>query len=149
MSTPAERVPLADYLNDVRTTSSRLIADLCEPAAELGLSREEHLVLLMLWHTDGMAEERIAGRLHLPAVLVEQALRSLQQKALVEREGGSETADVWLTQEGRGARERVGKDEMCSRLRLLERDITALRGKLHRALALLGEEMAGSGEAHA
>ena len=151
MNAPAERVSLNEYLDDVLVTSNRLLTDLCEPADELGLNREEHLVLLMLWDADGMEAERVIERLHLPAVLVEQALRSLQQKAFVEREDGRETAGVWLTQAGREARERVGKGEMCSRLRLLERDIAALRDKLHRALDLVGEEMAGfgTGEAHA
>jgi hypothetical protein len=114
---PSLRAPLDTTLDDLLCTSSRLVADLCEPVE----------------------------RLCLPPVLAEQTLESLQRKALIERERHPESPDVWLTRAGREARDRAGKGEMCTRLRLFERDIAELRDKLQRALDLIGEEMAGFG----
>jgi DNA-binding MarR family transcriptional regulator len=142
---PSLRAPLDTTLDDLLCTSSRLVADLCEPVERLGLSREEHLVLLLLWDTDGMPVPLLVERLCLPPVLAEQTLESLQRKALIERERHPESPDVWLTRAGREARDRAGKGEMCTRLRLFERDIAELRDKLQRALDLIGEEMAGFG----
>lgn len=142
---PSPRLPLRAYLDDVLATSNRLVADLCEPVERLGLSRAEHLVLLMLWDTDGMPEAALGERLRLPGTLVAPALQSLQDKALVERGAFDGAADVWLTRDGRRAQQQAGRDEMCSRLRVFERDIAGLHAKLQRALDLVGEEMAGSG----
>ncbi len=126
---------LNERLDAALSVSNRLVADLCEPIKDLGLSGDEHRVLLLLWEADGMPEQRIAARLHRYAV--EGMLDALERKGLVERSGTDGQADVWLTREGRRVRDIVGTDEMSSRFRLLKDEIVALRDALCRTADLL------------
>jgi DNA-binding MarR family transcriptional regulator len=142
---PSPRRPLRACLDDIFATSNRLVVDLCEPAGRLGLGREEHLILLMLWDTDGMPEATLVERLSVPTPLVQQALDAIEDKALIERGRHEKMTDVWLTQAGRALRDQAGKGEMCRRLRLFERDIADLHAKLQHALDRVGEEVAGFG----
>lgn len=144
---PSPRPPLRAYLDDVLAASNRLVADLCEPMGRLGLGREEHLVLLMLWDTDGMPEAALIERLHVPAPLAWHALDALEDKALIERERPGDEADVWLTPAGRAVRGQAGRGEMRRRLRLFERDIVALRARVQRTLDRVGGAVAGVGPA--
>lgn len=138
MSKLAHVALLNEYLGAALSASNDLVADLCGPAKELGLSGEEHCALLVLWTSDGVAQDLLAERLH--PLAVESALASLERKGLIQRSEADGEAHVWLTDAGREVRALIGTEAMSSRFGRLKSEIVALRDVLQRTIGLLPED---------
>lgn len=129
---------LRDSLDDILAASNQLVADLCGPAADLGLSASEYRVLLLLWDADGLGLSTLAARPGLEAV--ESALDALQEAGYAERDGQGSTVDVWLTAKGRRACATLGAATLCDRLGELQGELEALRAMLYGTIAELQQE---------
>lgn len=122
-------------LDDILAASNRLVADLCGPAADLGLSASEYRVLLLLWEADGLGLSTLAARPGLEAV--ESALDALQEAGYVERDEQAGAVDVWLTGKGRKVCATLGTATLCDRLADLQGQLEALRTMLYGTIAQL------------
>ena len=78
--------------------------------AQFGLGSGNHLILMMLYHHDGISQNRIAHYLHVDKALTARSIKKLIELGYVRRERDEQDARayrIYLTEKGWTIRSRV------------------------------------------
>jgi DNA-binding MarR family transcriptional regulator len=88
-------------VRSLRATARRL-SEAYEPLLKrLHLSRQEDLVLALLWERDGLPLAFLAARLRVTEGMVVVWIAAMAKRGLIEWDRSGETDDAWLTKRGR------------------------------------------------
>lgn len=113
---------------------------------ELELTYPQYLIMLLLWHQDGMTVKALGERLFLDSGTLTPLLKRLETAGLVKRERDTKdqrVVHITLTPEGQALRERAAKVPRCMAEAIgrseedraaLQRELIRLRDTLNAAV---------------
>jgi DNA-binding MarR family transcriptional regulator len=122
-----EQLKLSNQICFPMYAASRLITREYQPHLDqLGITYPQYLVLMVLWETDGISVNEIAGKLILNTNTVTPLLKRLESQGLIDRQrSGNDERKVFVTLTEKGRQLRIEAASIPAKLvsGLVESDI--------------------------
>jgi len=119
-----KKIPEDITLGHLLAQVARLVGSRMRDKLErLGLHRAQSMILMQLWHADGMAQNELARALRIRPATVTNTLQRMERDGWVERRRGEtdqRTVRVYLTDKAA-----VLRDEVRSSLHELDEDLAS------------------------